>query len=126
MPSAIDTAREDPLVGFHFALDVQGQITGYFTECSGIGSESEIAEQKVVKDGIQVVLKIPAECNQPVSRIHQKSLQPIHLHQILLHSLISKLQQSKEPSPAIQYLPPEHKHQHPAQVLCKTFRQSEI
>ena len=59
MPSAIDTDREDPLVGFHFALDVQGQITGYFTECGGIGSESEIAEQKVVKDGIQVVIKVP-------------------------------------------------------------------
>jgi|PlaIllAssembly_1097288.scaffolds.fasta_scaffold582431_2 phage tail-like protein len=60
MPSAIDTAREDPLVGFHFALDVQGVITGYFTEVSGIGSESEIAEQKVVSEkGIQIVLKIP-------------------------------------------------------------------
>ena len=60
MPSAIDTEREDPLVGFHFALDVQGQIAGYFTEVSGIGSESEIAEQKVVnKKGVQTVLKVP-------------------------------------------------------------------
>ena len=60
MPSAIDTEREDPLIGFHFALDVQGTIKGYFTECSGIGSETEIAEQKVVNEkGIQVVLKIP-------------------------------------------------------------------
>lgn len=60
MPNAIDTEREDPLIGFHFALDVQGTIKGYFTECSGIGSETEIAEQKVVTDkGIQVVLKIP-------------------------------------------------------------------
>lgn len=60
MPTAIDTEREDPLVGFLFALDVQGQIAGYFTECSGIGSETEIAEQKVVNDkGIQVVLKVP-------------------------------------------------------------------
>ena len=60
MPQAIDTDREDPLVGFHFALDVQGQINGYFTECSGIGSESETAEQKVVNTkGVQVVLKIP-------------------------------------------------------------------
>jgi phage tail-like protein len=60
MPNAIDTEREDPLVGFLFALDVQGVIKGYFTECSGIGSETEIAEQKVVNEkGIQVVLKIP-------------------------------------------------------------------
>ena len=60
MPSAIDTSREDPIVGFHFALDVQGVIKGYFTEVSGIGSETEVAEQKVVNEkGIQVVLKVP-------------------------------------------------------------------
>jgi phage tail-like protein len=60
MPSAIDTSREDPLVGFHFAIDVQGVIKGYFTEVSGLGSESEIAEQKVVSEkGVQVVLKVP-------------------------------------------------------------------
>jgi phage tail-like protein len=59
MPQAVDTSREDVLVGFHFALDVQGVITGYFTEVSGIGSESEVAEQKVAKDGKQVVLKVP-------------------------------------------------------------------
>jgi phage tail-like protein len=60
MPSAIDTGREDPLVGFLFALDIQGVVKGYFTECSGIGSESEIAEQKVVSEkGVQIVLKVP-------------------------------------------------------------------
>lgn len=60
MPNVVDTSREDPLVGFHFALDVQGVIKGYFTEVSGIGSESEIAEQKVVNEkGVQVVLKVP-------------------------------------------------------------------
>jgi len=60
MPNAVDTGREDPLIGFHFALDVQGTIKGYFTECGGIGSESEIAEQKVVNEkGVQVVLKVP-------------------------------------------------------------------
>ncbi len=59
MPQAVDTGREDVLVGFHFALDLQGAVTGYFTEVSGIGSESEVAEQKVVKEGIQVVLKVP-------------------------------------------------------------------
>jgi phage tail-like protein len=60
MPSSIDTSREDPLVGFHFMLEIQGSVTGYFTEVSGIGSESEIGEQKVVTDkGVQVVLKVP-------------------------------------------------------------------
>lgn len=60
MPGAVDTGRDDPLVGFHFALDLQGQIAGYFTEVSGIGSETEVIEQKVVNEkGVETVLKIP-------------------------------------------------------------------
>lgn len=60
MPNVVDTAREDPLVGFHFMLDIQGVVQGYFTEVSGIGSETEVAEQKVVnKEGVQIVLKVP-------------------------------------------------------------------
>jgi len=60
MPGAVDTGRDDPLVGFHFALDVQGQVAGYFTEVSGIGSETEVIEQKVVNEkGVETVLKIP-------------------------------------------------------------------
>lgn len=60
MPEAVDTSREDPLVGFHFMIDVGGMITGYFTECNGLGSESEIIEQKVVNEkGVEVVVKIP-------------------------------------------------------------------
>jgi|SRR5215216_2143408 len=53
--------REDPLVGFHFGIDIgNGVIAGYFTECSGLGSEHEVIEQKVVtKDGHEVVLKQP-------------------------------------------------------------------
>ena len=55
-----EATREDPLVGFHFMIDVQGEIQGYFTEVSGLGSESEIIEQKVVNEkGIEVVKKIP-------------------------------------------------------------------
>jgi phage tail-like protein len=50
----------DPLIGFNFALELQGSITGYFTECSGIGSEHEIVEHKVVTDkGQELVQKIP-------------------------------------------------------------------
>src|SRR5512136_1577611 len=60
MTSAVDTSREDVLVGFHFALDVQGVIAGYFTEVSGIGSESEVAMSKSVNaKGVQVVMKVP-------------------------------------------------------------------
>jgi phage tail-like protein len=60
MPTTVDTGREDPLISFNFALEIQGVITGYFTEVSGIGSETETVEQKVVNDkGVQVVLKVP-------------------------------------------------------------------
>ena len=51
--------REDPLVGFHFGIDIQGVIQGFFTECSGLGSEHEVIEHKIVKDGKEIVFKIP-------------------------------------------------------------------
>ena len=54
------TERKDPLVGFHYAIEVEGQISGYFTECSGIGSEHEVIEHKVVDaKGREHVQKIP-------------------------------------------------------------------
>ncbi len=60
MANTVDTAREDPLLGFSFMLDISGSVAGYFSECSGIGSENEVTEQKVVnKEGVQVVFKIP-------------------------------------------------------------------
>jgi phage tail-like protein len=60
MPSAVDTSRQDPLLGYNFMLDLGGTIKGYFTEVSGIGSESEIVEHKVVNEkGIEVILRIP-------------------------------------------------------------------
>lgn len=63
MPGAnnmVDTTREDPLVGFHFAVEVQNMVNGYFTECAGLGSENEIIEHKVVNEkGVEVVMKIP-------------------------------------------------------------------
>ncbi len=52
--------REDPLVGFHFAIDTQGKVNGYFTEVSGLGSEHDVVEHKVVTEkGHEVVLKLP-------------------------------------------------------------------
>ena len=53
---------EDPLVGFHFKIDVgNGKISGFFTEVSGIGSEHEVIEHKVVSDDgkKEIVMKIP-------------------------------------------------------------------
>jgi len=52
--------REDPLVGCQFSLEVQGVIKGYFTEVSGLGSEHDIVEHKVVDEsGHDMVMKIP-------------------------------------------------------------------
>jgi phage tail-like protein len=50
---------DDPLISFQCALEIQGTIAGYFSECSNIGSETEVIEHKVVKEGVEVVLKIP-------------------------------------------------------------------
>jgi phage tail-like protein len=53
-------AEELPLVGFHFAVEMQGVVTGFFTECGGLGSEHEVIEHKVVTEkGNEVVMKIP-------------------------------------------------------------------
>jgi len=55
-----DAITEDPLLGFNFMLELEGALAGYFTECSGVGSEHEIVEHKVVdKQGHEVIRKIP-------------------------------------------------------------------
>ena len=53
-------SRVDPLPVSSFYLDISGQITGTFRECTGLGSESEIMEHKAVLGSGQVVIyKIP-------------------------------------------------------------------
>ena len=61
MPITNEAAtREDPILSFDFAIDLGGTIKGYFTEVSGLGSENEIVEQKVINEkGVEVVLKLP-------------------------------------------------------------------
>ncbi len=55
-----DKLTEDPLLGFNFMLELEGAVAGYFTECSGIGSEHEVIEHKVVDaNGHEIVRKIP-------------------------------------------------------------------
>ncbi len=50
----------DPLIGYQFALELQGVVTGYFSEVSGIGSESQIVEHKVVDEaGRDFIQKLP-------------------------------------------------------------------
>jgi phage tail-like protein len=50
--------REDPLVGFHFGLEVAGTLSGYFTHVGGLGSETEVIEHKVVSDGNKEVVQM--------------------------------------------------------------------
>ena len=52
--------RTDPLVSFQYAVEIQGKVSGYFTECSGLGSEHEVIEHKVVDSkGKEVIQKVP-------------------------------------------------------------------
>jgi phage tail-like protein len=50
---------EDPLVSFHFKLEVQDKVVGFFQEVSGVGSETEVIEHKVIKDGVEMVVQVP-------------------------------------------------------------------
>ena len=55
-----DSASEDPLVSSNFEVQIENKVNGYFTEVSGLGSETEIAEHKVMgSGGLQVVKKVP-------------------------------------------------------------------
>ncbi len=60
MPAAADAVQGDPLVSFHFGVEFSGVISGYFTEASGLGSEHEIVEHKIVTEkGREITRKIP-------------------------------------------------------------------
>jgi phage tail-like protein len=60
MPATKDAVSGDPLVSFNFAIEISGVLTGFFTECAGLGSETEVTEHKVVgPGGKEVVRKIP-------------------------------------------------------------------
>ena len=61
MPTGKDAspAEGDPIVGFNFGLELSGVIQGYFTEVSGLGSENEVIEHKITKEGKEIVRKIP-------------------------------------------------------------------
>jgi phage tail-like protein len=49
------------LVSFNFQIKVEGTLSGFFTECSGLGSESEVIDHKIMSDGAKdsIVRKIP-------------------------------------------------------------------
>jgi phage tail-like protein len=53
--------REDPLVVFKFGLEIEGKLTGFFTQVSGIGSETEVVDHKIVNadTGETIIQKLP-------------------------------------------------------------------
>ena len=55
-------AERDPLIGAHFALDVDGVVSAFFREASGFNNSSEvITHQAVDAQGRSVVQKIPGD-----------------------------------------------------------------
>jgi phage tail-like protein len=59
MPTTNDALTGDPIIGVHFEIQV-GTITGYFTAVSGLGSETEVTEHKIVGTGSkESIRKIP-------------------------------------------------------------------
>jgi phage tail-like protein len=53
-------AKQEGDANYTCALELAGVAAGYFTECSGLGSENEVVEHKVVNEhGVEVVLKLP-------------------------------------------------------------------
>lgn len=54
------TGPTDSFVGAWFGIEFQGVITGAFRECSGLGSENAVVEDKASgPDGKPIVKKIP-------------------------------------------------------------------
>ena len=54
-----DTFTGDPTLSFHFELDLNG-ISGYFASVDGLGSESEMIEQKITDaQGLAINRRIP-------------------------------------------------------------------
>jgi phage tail-like protein len=60
MPATKDALTGDPMVGAYFQVSV-GAISGYFTEISGVGSETEVIEHKIMAEGVKesIIRKIP-------------------------------------------------------------------
>jgi phage tail-like protein len=61
MPAAVDPIAGDPLVSFNFQVKIEGGVSGFFTSCEGLGSESEVVEHKIMSEGVKdsIIRKIP-------------------------------------------------------------------
>lgn len=56
----MDEFTKDPIVSYNFAFEIQEEVKGFFTEVSGIGSETEFTEHKITVNGVDVIKQIPA------------------------------------------------------------------
>ncbi|MBM3941666.1 MAG: phage tail protein [SAR202 cluster bacterium] len=55
-------AERDPLIGAHFALDVDGVVSAFFKEASGFNNSSQVVtHQAVDAKGKSVIQKIPGD-----------------------------------------------------------------
>jgi phage tail-like protein len=52
-------SRSDPLVGYHFHVEIDGISQAQFRECGGLGSESQVVEYKEAVKGVTVIRKQP-------------------------------------------------------------------
>ncbi len=51
--------RTDPLVSYHFHVEIDGITQAQFRECGGLGSESQVVEYKESVKGVTVIRKQP-------------------------------------------------------------------
>ena len=59
MPASTDAVTGDPIVSFHFKIEI-GSISGYFMSASGMGSETTTIDHNIVSDaGVDITRKIP-------------------------------------------------------------------
>lgn len=61
MPAGADALTGDVVVGFNFKVEMSGKIQGFFTEVSGLNTELEVVELKLInpETGEDLVRKMP-------------------------------------------------------------------
>lgn len=61
--NAASVFEPEPPMAFTFGLEVDGIMTGYFTEVTGIGSSNDVIEVKIVDGTSEAVRKLPGRLN---------------------------------------------------------------
>jgi phage tail-like protein len=60
VPHTLSGSGSDPILGQSFYLDIQGAVSGYFTQCNGLTSSNEVIVDKSVDiTGRTRIRKIP-------------------------------------------------------------------